>query len=215
MPSVLSPLDWDALRIRVDLVNSNDGTELWGEEYNTQMADILGTQTDISREIVTKLRLRLTGDEERRLTKPATENPEAYQLYLKGRYFTEKFTKDGVNKGIEYFRQAIDLDPNYALAYDGLAFAYSDGDDDFFVSPRDSMPKATEAAKKALELDDTLSEAHLEMGKVHYWYDYDWNAAEKELRRAIELGPNYASAHAYYGWYLMSVGTDGRRHRRE
>ena len=196
----------DALRIKVDLVNATEGTELWGEEYNPKMADILGAQADISRKIVVKLRLRLTGDEEKRLAKPATENPEAYQLYLKGRYYAEKFTQDGVQKGIEYFRQAIDLDPNYALAYDGLAFAYSDGDDDFFLSPHDSMPRASEAAKKALDLDGTLSEAHLEMGKIHYWYDYDWNAAEKELRRAVELGPEDASAHAYYGWYLISVG---------
>jgi eukaryotic-like serine/threonine-protein kinase len=196
----------DALRLKVDLVNATDGTELWGEEYNPKMADILGAQADISQKIVVKLRLRLTGDEEKRLAKPATENPEAYQLYLKGRYYAEKFTQEGVKKGIDYFRQAIDLDPNYALAYDGLAFAYSDGDDDFFLSPHDSMPRASEAAKKALELDDTLSEAHLEMGKVHYWYDFDWNAAEKELRRAVELGPEYASAHAYYGWYLISVG---------
>jgi serine/threonine protein kinase/tetratricopeptide (TPR) repeat protein len=196
----------DALRIRVDLVNATDGAELWGEEYNPKMADILGAQSDISRKIVVKLRLRLTGDEEKRLAKPATENPEAYQLYLKGRYYAEKFTQDGVQKGIEYFRQAIDLDPNYALAYAGLAFAYSDGDDDFFLSPHDSMPRASEAAKKALGLDGTLSEAHLEMGKIHYWYDYDWNAAEKELRRAVELGPEDASVHAYYSWYLISVG---------
>jgi TolB-like protein len=196
----------DALRLKVDLVNATDGTELWGEEYNPKMADILGAQADISRKIVVKLRLRLTGDEEKRLAKPATENPEAYQLYLKGRYYAEKFTKEGVKKGIEYFRQAIDLDPNYALAYDGLAFAYSDGDDDFFLSPHDSMPRASEAAKKALELDGTLSETHLEIGKIHYWYDFDWNAAENELRRAVELGPEYASAHAYYGWYLISMG---------
>jgi len=196
----------DALRLKVDLVNATDGTELWGEEYNPKMADILGAQADISQKIAVKLRLRLTEDEEKRLAKTATENPEAYRLYLRGRYYAEKFTKEGVKKGIEYFRQAIDLDPNYALAYDGLAFAYSDGDDDFFLSPHDSMPRASEAAKKALELDDTLSEAHLEMGKIHYWYDFDWNAAEKELRRAVELGPEYASAHAYYGWYLISVG---------
>jgi serine/threonine protein kinase/Tfp pilus assembly protein PilF len=196
----------DGLRLKVDLVNATDGAELWGEEYNPKMADILGAQADISQKIVVKLRLRLTGDQEKRLAKPATENPEAYQLYLKGRYYAEKFTQDGVKKGIDYFRQAIDLDPNYALAYGGLAFAYSDGDDDFFLSPHDSMPRASEAAKKALELDGTLSEAHLEMGKVHYWYDFDWNAADKELRRAVELGPEYASAHAYYGWYLISVG---------
>jgi serine/threonine protein kinase/tetratricopeptide (TPR) repeat protein len=195
----------DALRIRVDLVNSSDGTELWGEEYNPKMADILGTQTDITREIVSKLRLRLTGEEEKRLTKSVAANPEAYQLYLKGRYFSEKFTKDGINKGIEYFHQAIDLDPNYALAYEGLSYAYYTSDD-FFLTPLESMPKANEAAKKALQLDDTLAEAHTDMAIVHFWYDYDWSAAEKEFRRAIELRPNYAHAHEYYGWDLISVG---------
>ena len=195
----------DALRIKVDLVNSKDGTELWGAEYNRNMADILGIQTEISREIVSKLRLRLTGDEEKRLTQPAAENPEAFQLYLKGRYFAEKFTKDNVEKGIEYFHQAIDLDPNYALAYEGLSYAYYTGDD-LFLSPRESMPKASEAAKKALELNETLAEAHTDMAIVHFWYDYDWSAAEKEFKRAIELRPNYAHAHEYYGWDLISVG---------
>jgi eukaryotic-like serine/threonine-protein kinase len=196
----------DDLSISVELVRVDNNSHIWGEEYNRKMSDLLAIQDGITRDISDKLRRKITGEEEKRLAKRSTTNPEAYQLYLKGRYFAEKFTKDGVNKGIEYFRQAIDLDPNYALAYGGLAFAYSDGEDDFFLSPRDSMPKASEAAKKALELDDTVSEAHLEMGKVHYWYDYDWSAAEKELRRAIELEPNYASAHAYYGWYLVSVG---------
>jgi eukaryotic-like serine/threonine-protein kinase len=196
----------DDLSISVELVRVDNNSHIWGGEYNRKMSEILAIQDVLTRDISDKLRRKITGEEEKRLAKRSTTNPEAYQLYLKGRYFTEKFTKDGVNKGIEYFHQAIDLDPNYALAYDGLAFAYSDGEDDFFLSPGDSIPKATEAAKKALELDDTLSEAHLEMGKVHYWYDYNWNAAEKELRRAIELGPNYASAHAYYGWYLVSVG---------
>jgi eukaryotic-like serine/threonine-protein kinase len=196
----------DDLSITVELVRVDNNSHIWGGEYNRKVSEILAIQDVLTRDISDKLRRKITGEEEKRLAKRSTTNPEAYQLYLKGRYFTEKFTKDGVNKGIEYFHQAIDLDPNYALAYDGLAFAYSDGEDDFFVSPGDSIPKATEAAKKALELDDTLSEAHLEMGKVHYWYDYNWNAAEKELRRAIELGPNYASAHAYYGWYLVSVG---------
>jgi eukaryotic-like serine/threonine-protein kinase len=196
----------DDLSISVELVRVDNNSHIWGGEYNRKMSEILAIQDVLTRDISDKLRRKITGEEEKRLAKRSTTNPEAYQLYLKGRYFTEKFTKEGVDKGIEYFRQAIDLDPNYALAYDGLAFAYSDGEDDFFLSPRDSIPRAAEAAKKALELDDTLSEAHLELGKVHYWYDYDWNAAEKELRRAVELGPNYASAHAYYGWYLVSVG---------
>ena len=186
----------DELRIRVDLVNSSDGTELWGEEYNTKVANILATQTDISREIVAKLRVRLSSDEEKLLTKPAAENPEAYQLYLKGRYFSEKFTKEGVDKGIDYFHQAINLDPNYALAYEGLSYSYYTSDD-LFLTPLESMPKADEAARKALQLDDTLAEAHADLAIVDFWYDYDWSGAETEFTRAIELKPNYAHAHEY------------------
>ena len=195
----------NALRIKVDLVNTTDGTELWGQEYNTKITDIIATQTDISREIATKLRLRLTGDEEKLLAKPAAANPEAYELYLKGRYFSEKFTNEGVNKGIEYFHQAINLDPNYALAYEGLSYAYFTGVD-LFSSPLDSMPKADGAARKALQLDDNLAEAHTDLAIVHFWFGYDWNAAEREFKRAIELRPNYAHAHEYYGWDLISVG---------
>ncbi len=110
-----------------------------------------------------------------------------------------------MNRGIGYFHQAIDVDPNYALAYDGLSYAYG-LNDDYLFSPSDAMPKAKEAAKKALELDDTLPEAHTEMGIVNFWYDFDWSAAEREFRRAIALRPNYAPAHEYYGWYLVSVG---------
>jgi len=196
----------DGLLVEADLIRVEDGSELWGEQYKRKPADILAVQEDIVNEISQKLRSRLSGVEEKRLGKPSTTNPEAYRLYLQGRYYAEKLTKEGVEKGIQYFRQAIDLDPNYALAYGGLVFAYADGEDDFLSPPRECMPKATEAAKKALELDDTLAEAHYEMGKVHYWYDFDWNAAERELRRAIELEPSYAQAHAYYGWYLVSVG---------
>ena len=101
-----------------------------------------------------------------------------------------------MNKGIEYFHQAIDVDPNYALAYEGLSYAYYTSND-FFLTPQESMPKAREAARKALELDDTLAEAHTDMGTIHFWYDYDWNAAEREFRRAIELKPNSPGAHAY------------------
>ena len=117
----------------------------------------------------------------------------------------EKLTKQRVDKGIEYFHQAIDLDPNYALAYDGLSYACAVAND-LWLSPQEAMPKASEVAKKALELDDTLPEAHTEMAVVHHWYDFDWSAAEREFRRAIELRPNYAKAHECYGWYLISAG---------
>ena len=143
--------------------------------------------------------------DEKRLAKRLTENPEAYRLYLKGRYFAEKLSEADVSKGIEYFHQAIDIDPNYALAYEGLSYAYYTSND-FFAKPEESMPKAREAARRALELDETLAEAHIDMAIVHFWYDYDWNAAERQFQRAIELKPDSADAHAYYGWELVSLG---------
>ncbi len=196
----------DGLSISLELVDVENNSHLWGEEYSRKLADLLAIQGDITRDISDKLRRRLSGEKEKRLAKRNTTNPEAYQLYLKGRYYAEKLTKEGVNKGIEYFHQAIDLDPNYALAYDGLSYAYAVASVDLFFSPREAMPKASEAAKKALELDDNLPEAHTEMGIVNFGYEFDWSAAERELRRAIELRPSYAPAHEYYGWYLVSVG---------
>jgi Tfp pilus assembly protein PilF len=139
------------------------------------------------------------------LARRETANPEAYQLYLKGRYFTAKFTKDGADKGLDYFRQAIAADPNYALAYQGLADYYG-VIDDVFVPARDAESKAKAAALKALELDDHLAESHEALGAVLFWYDYDWPGAERELRRAIELNQNLAGAHSLYGWYLTSLG---------
>ena len=194
----------DTLRIKVDLVDAAEGTEIWGEEYNPKTADILAIQAEISREIAVQLRLRLSGEEQKRLARRATENSEAYQLYLQGRYHVEKYTLEGIQAGMAHFQKAIDLDPHYALAYSGLAYAYWTTTD-FFLPPRESMPRMSEAASKALALDDTLPEAHMEMGIAHFVYELDRRTAEKELRRAIELRPNYATAHAYYGWYLVSA----------
>ncbi len=195
----------DDLSIEAELVNVADNSHIWGASYNRKLPDLLAIQQEITKDISDKLRRKLSGEDERQLAKRLTTNPEAYQLYLKGRYFAEKLTQEGVNQGIEYFHQAIDLDPNYALAYEGLSYAYYTGND-LFLTPQESMPKAREAARKALQLDDTLAEAHADMGMVLFWYDYDWNAAEVELRRAIELKPNSADAHAYYGWELTLVG---------
>ncbi len=193
------------LSIEAELVNVADNSHLWGASYNRKQAELLAIQQEITKDISDKLRRKLSGEDERQLAKRLTTNPEAYQLYLKGRYFAEKLTKEGVNKGIEYFHQAIEIDPNYALAYEGLSYAYYTSND-FFLTPQESMPKAREAARKALELDDTLAEAHADMGMILFWYDYNWNAAEKELRRAIELKPNSADAHVYYGWELILAG---------
>jgi len=195
----------DGLFISVELVDVKNNSHIWGEEYSRKLAEILPMQGEITRDISDKLRRKLTGEDEKRLAKRSTTNPDAYQFYLKGRYFAEKLSKEGLEKGIDYFHRAIDLDPNFALAYDGLAYAYATSDD-FFLPPREAMPKAREAAKKALELDDTLPEAHTEMGIIDFWYEFDWSGAEREFRRAIELKPNYAHAHEYYGWYLVSAG---------
>jgi serine/threonine protein kinase/Tfp pilus assembly protein PilF len=196
----------DNLSVRVELVAVKNDAHLWGEEYQRKLSDILAMQDEITRDVSEKLRRKLSGGDEKRLAARPTANPEAYQLFLKGRYYAGKLTKEGMEQGIEAFHQAIALDPNYALAYDGLAYAYAQDGDDFFLSPRDCMPKAREAAQKALALDDTSAEAHTEMATINFWYDYDWSAAEREFLRAIQLRPNYAAARYMYGWYLITMG---------
>jgi eukaryotic-like serine/threonine-protein kinase len=193
------------LAIEVELVNVENNSHIWGTQYDRKLADLLTTQQDITKGISEELRRKLSASDQKRLVRRLTTNPEAYQLYLKGRYFAEKLTEQDVNKGIEYFQQAIRVDPNYALAYEGLSYAYYTSND-FFSTPHESMPKAREAARKALELEETLAEAHIDMANIHYWYDYDWKAAEAEFKRAFELKPDSADAHAYYGWELVSLG---------
>jgi len=185
----------DALSVRADLIDTRDNSEIWGENFEGKTSDILSIQRDITARISEKL--RLSGEDKQQLAKRETANPEAYQLYLKGLYFTSRFTKDDTDRALDYFRQAIAADPNYALAYQGLADYYG-VIDDVFVPSRDSEPKAKAAALKALELDDHLAESHEALAAVLFWYDYDWPGAEKEFRRAIELNPNLAGAHTLY-----------------
>jgi len=195
----------DNLAISVELVNVDDNSHVWGEEYNRKMADLLAVQEDITREISQKLRLHLGGDQEKQLVAHSTENPEAYRLYLKGRYFASRATPQDLAKGIGYLNQAIALDPTYALAYEGIAYYYLWAND-LLLAPREAMPKAKEAARKALELDDGLPQAHTDMGIALHQYDWDWAAAEQEFRRTIQLDPNYAAAHEFYGYVLTSEG---------
>jgi TolB-like protein/Tfp pilus assembly protein PilF/predicted Ser/Thr protein kinase len=190
------------ITISTDLINTSDGSEIWGEQYRRKITDVLSLQQEISHDVAARLRSRLTGEEESRVTKSYTDNPRAYELYLKGLYNSQKLTKDGLEKGIDYFRQAIAIDPKYALAYDGIAYSYN-GADDWILPPQDAVPKAKEAAKKALELDETLGAAHINLGAAYFWYDYDWKSAERELKRGIELSPNDVWAHEAYGWYLL------------
>jgi eukaryotic-like serine/threonine-protein kinase len=195
----------DNLTVRAELVDAADNSHLWGEQYDRKLADALAVQNDIAHQIVDKLRLRLNNTQMAHMTKRQTANPEAYQLYLKGRYFAGQFSQEGLDKGMNYFRQAIALDPTYALAYDGMSYYYA-LIEDLLAAPADVMPKAEEAARKAMELDDSLVEPHVEQGFNYTCYDYDWPAAEREFQRAFGLNPNYAAAHEFYSWYLTAMG---------
>ena len=195
----------DNLSISTELVDVRNNSHLWGERYNRKLTDIVALQEDLAQDISDKLRLRLSGEEKNRLTKHYTENPEAYQLYLKGRYHLLKFTPEEMRKGLECINQALAIDPRFALAYDGLAFYYTAAAD-WTLSPNEAMPKAKEAARKALEIDDDLAEAHSDMAWIRWCYDWDWAAAESEYTRTIELKPNDAAPHDNYAEFLAAMG---------
>jgi DNA-binding SARP family transcriptional activator len=199
----------DRLVVRAELVDTADGSQLWGEQYDRKPSDVLAVQEEIARKISEKLQLRLTGEEQRLLAKRHTENTEAYHEYLKGRHFWNKRTEEGLRKGIEHFRQAIELDPLYALAYVGLADSYvvlgSFGVG--ALAPAEAFPRAKEAATKALEIDGTLAEARAALAFSLESYEWDWEGAQREFVRAIELRPDCATAHHWYGLeYLTAVG---------
>ena len=195
----------DSLSISVELVDARDNRHIWGEQYNRRLADILAVQQEIAREIAERLRARLTGEERRRVTRNYTQNVEAYQLYLRGRHHWNKRTAEGLRQAIEYFQQAIDRDPNYALAYSGLADCYSNLQGYAGAPSSEMVPRARAAASRALEIDPSLAEAHASLGLNHY-QSWQWAESERELKRAIELNPNYASAHQWYGLWLEMVG---------
>jgi eukaryotic-like serine/threonine-protein kinase len=197
----------DVMTIQVDLVDTRDGAQLWGEQYNRKISDILGIQQNISREVSEKLRLKLSGRQKEQLAKRHTDSTEAYELYLRGRYHWNKRTPDGLMRGIDYFQQAIKADPNYALAYAGLADSYNVLSTNAVRPPKEAFPKAKEAAERALALDDTLAEAHTSLAFIKTVYEWDWQGAEKEFKRAIELNPNYSNAHYFYAFaHLLSMG---------
>lgn len=191
----------DQLVISVELIDLRDNHQIWGDQYVRKFADVLTTQRDIVQEVSNKLRLKLSSAEQQRLAKRPTDNPEAYRLYLQGRYQATKMTRESFNKSVDYLRQAITLDPGYALAYSGLAYYYI-GTVDQILAPKEAMAKAREAALKALALDDTLVEAHFSLANVYFQYDWDWIKAEQEFKRALELDPKNAEAHSAYGFFL-------------
>jgi eukaryotic-like serine/threonine-protein kinase len=196
----------DRLVIRTELIDVSDGSQLWGAEYNNNPQDLLTIQEEISRKISEKLRLRLTGEDQARLGKRYTEDTEAYQLYLKGRYFWNKRDEAGLRNGIKYFKDAEEKDPNYALAYSGLADSYALLCDIGVVPPVAEMPKAKSAAQKAVDIDPNLAEGYTSRAFVKLAYDWDWLGAESDFKKAIELNPKYATAHQWYASYLVQMG---------
>jgi eukaryotic-like serine/threonine-protein kinase len=194
----------DDLSVSAELVDAREDKQLWGEQYSRRLADVVSVQKEIATAISGNLRVRLTSEEKTRLAKSSATTPEAYQLYLKGRYHANQTTAAELKKGIEYFQQAIDQDPGYALAYAGLADSYSAlGGGWMYLPPTDSFPKAKAAAMKALQLDDTLAEAHAALAYVDF-FDWDWPSAEQEFKRAIELNPNSALSHDRYAECLKT-----------
>ena len=193
----------DQLTLSLDLVDARSGDQIWGEQYSRKLGDLAALQNEIARDVSHKLRQRLTGAQQQSVTKNQTQNTEAYQLYLQGRYHWNKRTDAATEKAIEYFQQAIEKDPQYAMAYVGLAECYVTGD----LLNRESGPKITAAAQKALEIDPTLGEPHAALATIKDGNEYDWAGAEKEYRRAIELSPNYATA---YHWLAESLSMQGR-----
>ncbi len=196
----------DNLRVTARISNIRDGRQVWSEIYNRKMADMFFIQDDIAKAIVTALRIRLLGENGAPLVKNYTENLEAYSLYLLGRNFWNKRGEADLIKSIEYFEKAIEIDPNYALAYAGLGDAYAILGDNGFWLPEKAFPKAKAAALKALEIDDKLAEAHTSLAGVIRDYDWDFVGTEKELKLAIELNPSYATAHQYYAELLAHLG---------
>jgi DNA-binding winged helix-turn-helix (wHTH) protein/TolB-like protein/Flp pilus assembly protein TadD len=196
----------ERIRVTARLVRTLDGKLLWAETFDGRLADLFAMQDKMSEQLAVTLLLKPAGEQNKLLTKRYTESTEAYQAYMKGRYFLNKRTGDGFGKAIEYFEQAIAKDPGYALAFAGVADGYSLLVNYHQSSPEAGFTKAREAATRALQLDDSLAEAHTSLAKIHHLYDWDWEAAEQEFRRAIELNPDYATTHQWYGEYLISMG---------
>jgi DNA-binding winged helix-turn-helix (wHTH) protein/Tfp pilus assembly protein PilF len=194
------------VRVTVQVVNVSDGATIWAEKFDENFTDIFAVQDSISEQVASALMLKLTGDERKSLSKHYTESSDAYQSYLKGRYYWNKMTPDGLRRSLDCFANAIERDPHYALAYAGMAASYVHMEIYGFMLPREAMPRARSAALKALELDETVAEAHASLALVRMFYERDWPEAEKEFRQALELNPSYAAAHDWFAIYLMARG---------
>jgi TolB-like protein/DNA-binding winged helix-turn-helix (wHTH) protein/Flp pilus assembly protein TadD len=196
------------VRITAQLIEARVDKHLWSETYDGDLRDTLTLQNKVARAIAEQIRINLSGQEQATLTHGKVVDPQAHEAYLKGRYFWNKRTGDDLEKAVDYFSQAIERDPNYAQAYSGLADSYALlGDWEYGVlAPTEALPRAKAAAVKALQLDDTLSEAHTSLAFCLDVFDWDWKSADSEFRRAIELNPGYATAHHWYAWHLSLLG---------
>jgi adenylate cyclase len=196
----------DRVRITAQLIEALTDRHLWARSYERDLRDVLALQGEVAQAIAGEIRVQLTPQEQTRLASARPVNPEAHELYLRGRYFWNQRTLESYQKGLRYFEQAIEKDPNYALAYVGLADSYAVITTFANVPPRETFSRAREAAQKALELDETLAEAHASLAYIHLNYDLDWAGAKKEFRRSLELKPSYAHAHHWYAHYLTALG---------
>jgi serine/threonine protein kinase/tetratricopeptide (TPR) repeat protein len=207
----------DDLSVSTELVDARQDKQLWGEQYSRKVADIHNVQQEIATAISGNLRLHLSSEEKLRLAKPRTANTESYQLYVKGLYHANKASADGLNQAVRYFQQSIEQDPSNAPAYAELAQCYADLATFAYVPPTEALPKAMDAATKALALDDSLADAHAALGYAKFAYKMEWAAAEAELKRSIELNPGSVDAHYDYAQYLATQGrfsesiAEGRR----
>ncbi len=193
------------LLVSVELEDARDKTQIWGGQYNRKVTDLQSVQEEMARTISEKLRVKLTGAQEQQLTKQATENPAAYQLYLNGLFYTSKGDAGNLRKALDYYNQAVTLDPNFALAWLGVARAYQYFAGNSLLEPKEALAKAKAATEKALQLDEKLAEAHASMGRIKQ-AEWDWTGAEREFKRAIELNPNLADAHFRYSAFLSPMG---------
>ncbi len=193
------------LRITAQLIQASDGNHLWSDTYDREMQDIFAVRSEVAQQVAETLKIRLLGEDKKRLDTKPTENIEAYNLYRQGRYYADKFSQDGFKKALGFYQQAIEKDSRFALAYAGMADTYVLAAD-LYIPPREAFSKAKEAALKAIELDETLAEAHASLGFVHFHYDWDWAAAEKEFKRALTLNPQSVRAHTLYTEYLAGMG---------
>ncbi len=193
------------MRINAQLIDAATDEHIWAEQYNRELTDVFAIQSDVALQIAGALHARLSPEERGRVERRPTENLEAYNLYLQGRYFWNKRTREGLETAIEYFERAIELDPEYALAWVGLADAHTIRADWGYISPEESLEASTAAATKALEIDETLGEAHIALAQIRT-HQRDWSAATAEFERGLRLSPGYATGHQWYGGHLASIG---------